>query len=73
MAENDRFEIFVADLIRHHDALAKLLPARRSYVIDSARIALAQLRLAQSKDEGEEILLESAIELFEELIKKAQT
>jgi hypothetical protein len=66
-----RFEIFVADLIRHHDALQQLLPSRRSYVIASARIALAQLRMAKPADEGEELLLESAIELFQELIEKA--
>jgi len=41
-----RFEVFIGDLIRHHDALDKLLPAKRSYVIASARIALAQLRMA---------------------------
>jgi hypothetical protein len=67
-----RFEIFIADLIRHHDALEKSLPTRRSYVIASAQIALAQLRMAKPADEGEELLLESAIELFEELIEKAR-
>jgi hypothetical protein len=66
-----RFETFISDLIRHHDALARQLPAHRSYVIASARVALGQLRAARPADEGEEILLESAIELFEELIERA--
>lgn len=73
LLESAGFEDFVTDLIRQHDALERLLPVagQRPYIIARARTALAQLRMAKPADDGEEILLKSAIELFEELIRKA--
>lgn len=73
LLESAGFEDFIADRIRHHDTLERLLPVagRRAYIITSARQAIAQLRMAHPADDGEEIMLETTIELFEDLIRRA--
>jgi hypothetical protein len=46
-------------------------PVKRLHVIAAGKHALAILRNYKPDDEGEEILIETAIEQFEELVRRA--
>jgi hypothetical protein len=71
MAQVDRFDIFIADLFGLYNRLVQDLATNRQYVVAAGRRALAALRAYPPEDDGETILIEVAIEQFEELIRKA--
>lgn len=67
------FDSYLVELLRHLESLKRLLPVlgRRPYIIRFARAVIAQSRMAKPANEGDEMLLESVIELYEELIQQA--
>jgi hypothetical protein len=65
------FDLFIADLFNLYNALTLELPTNRRRVIRSGRRALAVLNNYRPNGDGEEILIEIAIEQFEELVSKA--
>jgi len=71
MARADGFDLFIADLFNLYNGLARELATDRQHVAAASSRALAVLRTHRPDDEGEEILIETAIEQFEDLRRKA--
>jgi hypothetical protein len=71
MKGGQAFDIFIADFFDLFNRLVRELGGDRRHVAASCRRALAVLRAYPPLDDGEEILLEIAIEQFEDLSRKA--
>jgi hypothetical protein len=71
MSGRSRFDLFITDLFGLYLNLERALRTNRAYVAASSRRALAVLRAYPPDDDGEAILLETAIEHFEELLRRA--
>jgi hypothetical protein len=70
MAAGSGFGIFIADLYDLALGLERPLRTNRTYVASSRR-ALAVLRAYRPADDGEAILLETVVEHFEDLLRRA--
>jgi hypothetical protein len=71
MSGRSRFDLFITDLFGLYLGLERELQTNRLHVAASCRRALAALRAYPPDDDGETILLETAIEQFEELLRRA--
>ncbi len=71
MAPYDRFDLFITDLFLLYTRLSKSTSHVRPYVIAASRRAVAVLNAYPPEDDGEAILIETAIEQFEDLTRKA--
>ena len=71
MANSAAFDLFITDLFLLYNRLVRELPTHRSHVAAASRRALAVLRAWPPDDDGEEILLETAIEQFQDLLRRA--
>jgi hypothetical protein len=71
MASNPGFDLFITDLFLLYTRLARELAINRPHVIAASRRALAVLRACFPLDDGEAILLETAIEQFGDLVRRA--
>jgi hypothetical protein len=71
LAGSGGFDIFIADLFALYNRLTRELPGNRQFVIAASRRAFAVLRAYPPQDDGEAILIEVAIEQFEDLERKA--
>jgi len=69
--ESDHFQIFIDGMFDLYNGLVRQLGTNRQYVIGSCRLAIQVLCNYQPKDDGEEILIEAAIESFIELLQRA--
>jgi len=65
------FDLFIADLFDLYNRLVHVLPSNPARVVRSTRRALAVLRAYPPADDGEAILIETAIEQFEDLLRRA--
>jgi hypothetical protein len=65
------FSDFIAQFLDLYNRLEAELPRNKEYAIAASRRALTPLRRYSPRDEGEEILIEVAIEMFEDLIERA--
>ena len=71
MPGGDRFDLFITDLFRLYNRLAQEIGSNRQFVVGSSRRAVAVLRAYRPEDDGEAILIDTAIEEFEALARKA--
>lgn len=71
MTGGDRFSILIGDFFALYETAVQRLGTNRIWVAATCRRSLGVLRAYQPRDEGEEILIETAIEQFEELLRKA--
>lgn len=71
MSGRSGFDLFITDLFGLYLGLETELRTDRLRVAASCRRALAALRAHPAEDDGEAILLETAIEQFEELLRRA--
>ena len=67
----DGFGLFIADMLGLYDSVVRELPTSRSWAMPSSRRALAVLRAYHPPDEGDQILIETAIEQFEDVLRRA--
>jgi hypothetical protein len=65
------FSDFIAQFLDLYNRIEAELPRNKQYVIGASRRALRPLYRYSPRDEGEEILIEVAIEMFEALIHRA--
>jgi len=71
MAQGRRFDIFISDLFDLYNGIERQVGTNRPCVAAVCRRSLAVLRAYPAADDGEAILLETAIEQFEELLRRA--
>ncbi len=71
MSGQPGFDLFITDLFNLYLGLERELRTDRVHVAASSRRALAALRAYSPEDDGEAILLEIAIEEFEDLLRRA--
>ena len=65
------FDLFISDLFHLYNRLLTAPLGKRDWVIASGHRALSVLRAYRPEGEGEDILIETAVEQFEELVIKA--
>jgi hypothetical protein len=71
MASSSGFDLFIADQFNLYNRLREELQSNRLYVAAACRRAGSALRFYPPTDDGEAILLETAIEQFEDLLRQA--
>ena len=71
MSDRSGFDLFITDLFNLYNGLERQLGSDPSHVVRSSRRAVAVLKACQPSDDGEAILLETAIEQFEALLRRA--
>jgi hypothetical protein len=64
----DRFSILIGDFFALYNRVVQRRTAEPEWVAATCRRTLAVLRAYQPTDEGQEILIETAIEQFQELL-----
>jgi hypothetical protein len=69
ICETAGFDFFIEQVFSLYNTLSQ--STSRQYVISASRRMLQVLRHYRPEDDDEEINIETAIELFEELIRKA--
>jgi hypothetical protein len=69
--ESDHFQVFIDGMFDLYNGLARQLGTNRQYVIGSCRRAIRVLRNYHPKDDGEEVLIEAALDSFIELLQRA--
>ncbi len=69
MCEPASFDLFIEQVFSLYNILSQ--STNRQYVIAAARRMLRVLRNYRPADDDEEINIETAIELFEEMVRKA--
>ncbi len=66
------FESFIGGFLNLYERLTRELAANnRQFVMAAGKHALAVLRNYRPDGDGEEMLLESTVEVFEDLVRKA--
>lgn len=71
LVESDNFFHFIGDLLELWNKLNTQVQTNPQYVIGACRRAIRRLRQHQSADDIEANHIELAIEMFEDLIRKA--
>lgn len=70
MTGGDRFSLLIGDFFALYNAAVLRLRTDPLWVAATCRRSLAILRAYKPANEGQEILMETAIEQFEELLRK---
>ncbi len=70
MTSDDNFSLIIGDLFSLYNAALSHVGTHPLWVAATCRRALGILRNYKPVDEGQEILIETAIENFEELLRK---
>jgi hypothetical protein len=71
VTEDRRFSLLIGDLFALFNRAAKHVQTDPVWVSATSRRALAVLRAYRPADDGQAILIETAIEQYEELLRKA--
>ena len=71
LSESDNFFDFIGDLLELWNKLDAQIRPNPQYVIGAARRAIRRLRAHRSADDIEANNIELAIEMFEDLIRRA--
>jgi hypothetical protein len=66
-----RFSLLIGDFFNLYNVAVPRLRTHRAWVAATCRRSLAVLRAYRPANEGQEILIETAIEQFEELLRRA--
>ncbi len=71
MAGGGRFDLFITDLFLLYNRLAQEIGRDPPHVIAASRRAVAVLRAYGPEDDGDSLLIEVAIEQFEDPARRA--
>ncbi len=71
MTSDSKFSLIVGDLFSLYNSAVSRVATYPLWVAATCRRAFGFLRNYKPADEGQEILIETAIEKFEELLRKA--
>ena len=71
MSDDAQFSLFIGDLITLYDRAAGVVDRQPAWVARTCRRAIAVLKAYRPEDVGQEILIETAIEGYEALLKRA--